>query len=132
MKRIDTGLEARSWESFPNNAKESFVLVLKKLMAKITLLLSGIFKSGSSPIKQDDNGVEQHKWRSHDGTKWKCERCEKIVRTAEGQTPEVVIKQLAKISEVDRVVPAALYPTAVQFCFENNGLNTECSHRRYE
>ena len=68
----------------------------------------------------------QHKWVSQDGIKWKCDLCDKVVRTVEGQTPEVFIKQLAKISEVDRVVPAALYPAAVQFQFENNGLNAEC------
>ena len=72
----------------------------------------------------------QHKWGSQDGTMWKCERCDKVVRTAEGQIPEVVIKQLAKISAIDRVVPAALYPTAVQFCFENNGLNVECISKK--
>jgi hypothetical protein len=70
--------------------------------------------------------VRQHKWVSQDGLKWKCELCEKIVRTVEGQPPEDILKQLAKISKVDRVVSAAFYPTAIQFQFENNSLDAEC------
>jgi hypothetical protein len=70
--------------------------------------------------------VRQHNWSSQDGLKWKCELCEKIVRTVEGQAPEDILKQLAKISKIDRVVSAAFYSTAVQFQFENNSLDPEC------
>ncbi len=64
----------------------------------------------------------QHKWASQDATKWKCELCDKVVRPVEGQTPDSVIKQLSKISEIDRVVPATFYPAAVQFQSDNNSL----------
>lgn len=78
----------------------------------------------------EDKGMGQHKWVSQDAAKWTCELCDKVVRPVEGQTPDIVIKQLSKISEIDRVVSAALYPAAVQFQSDNNSLSVECISKK--